>query len=256
MMVRGAYPTRLDGKAGVGKTTLATALAWDAEVLAHFSGGVLWASLGPSPNAEELLNRWAKALGIDVTQEPGTEQRAARIQAKLAGRSFLFVLDDVWQETPADLLCRITAPGCAHLLTTRDQLIATHLASGNPASIEELPEDPAVALLAALCPIAKADEEALCRLARAVGGLPLALSLIGGYLADHITFRAEAPEGFQALRETEAWLGLKDRERRLNLLEVIDLSIDALPDDAARQVFTRNRNPYSHRFHLVHLHQY
>ncbi|MGZ4971319.1 MAG: tetratricopeptide repeat protein [Limisphaerales bacterium] len=229
----------LEGAAGVGKTTLAAALAWDAEVLAHFSGGVLWTSLGPSPNTEELLNRWAEAFGIDVTQEPSIEQRAARIQAKLTGRSFLFVLDDAWREHPPDLLCRITAPGCAHLLTTRDQVIASRLASGNPESIEELPEEQAVALLTTLCPIAaQADEEALRRMARAVGGLPLALTLIGGYLADQITFRAEVAQVFQALEGAEAWLGLKDRERRLKLSEVIDLSIDALPDDAARQVFT------------------
>jgi len=61
--ITGGGVLALEGTPGVGKTALATALAWDADVLAHFSGGVLWASLGPSPNADELLNRWAQALG-------------------------------------------------------------------------------------------------------------------------------------------------------------------------------------------------
>jgi tetratricopeptide (TPR) repeat protein len=237
--IMGGGVLALEGTGGVGKTALATALAWDADVLAHFSGGVLWASLGPSPNADELLNRWAEALGIDVTQERTTEQRAAHIQSRLGERKFLFVLDDAWQETPADLLCRIAAPGCAHLLTTRDHTIAAHLASEKPQPVKELPESHAITLLATLCPIAaQADEEALRRLARAAGGLPLALTLIGGYLADNITFRAEVPQVFQGLEKTEAWLGLEDRERRLTLAQIVDLSIAALPDDV-RQVFTR-----------------
>jgi len=237
--IMGGGVLALDGTPGVGKTALATALAWDADVLAHFSGGVLWASLGPSPNADELLNRWAEALGIDVTQERTTEQRAAHIQLKLAGRSFLFVLDDAWQETPADLLCRIAAPGCAHLLTTRDHTIASRLASGIPETVKELPESHAITLLATLCPIAaQADEEALRRLAHAAGGLPLALTLIGGYLADNITFSAEVPQVLQDLAEAEAWLGLEQRERRLTLAQIVDLSIAALPGDV-RQVFTR-----------------
>jgi len=237
--IMGGGVLALEGTGGVGKTALATALAWDADVLAHFSGGVLWASLGPSPNADELLNRWAEALGIDVTQERTTKQRAAHIQSKLAERKFLFVLDDAWQETPADLLCRIAAPGCAHLLTTRDHTIASRLASEKPQPVKELPESHAITLLATLCPIAaQADEEALRRLARAAGGLPLALTLIGGYLADNITFSAEVPQVLQDLAQAEAWLGLEHRERRLTLAQIVELSIAALPDDV-RQVFTR-----------------
>ena len=237
--ITGGAVLALEGTPGVGKTALATALAWDADVLARFSGGVLWASLGPSPNVDELLNRWAEALGIDVTHERTTEQRAAHIQSKLAGRSFLFVLDDAWQETPADLFCRIAAPGCAHLLTTRDHTIAARLASGKPETVKELPESHAITLLATLCPMAaQADEEALRRLAHAAGGLPLALTLIGGYLADNIAFRAEVPRVLQDLAEAKAWLGLEQRERRLTLAQIVELSITALPADV-RQVFTR-----------------
>ncbi len=39
--------TALHGLPGVGKTTLATALAHDDAVRRHFRGGVYWAALGP-----------------------------------------------------------------------------------------------------------------------------------------------------------------------------------------------------------------
>src|SRR5579863_7578399 len=45
----------LNGLPGVGKTALATALAHDEEVRAHFSDGILWAGLGYEPDVLGLL---------------------------------------------------------------------------------------------------------------------------------------------------------------------------------------------------------
>lgn len=85
------------GMGGVGKTTLATVLAWDAAVLQHFRGGVIWAGLGLKPSLPDILNLWASGLGIEVSSFP-VEERVRRVQARLSGRRFLIVLDDVWQE--------------------------------------------------------------------------------------------------------------------------------------------------------------
>src|SRR5215471_2138395 len=54
----------LDGLPGVGKTTLAVALAHDPTVQEHFSDGVLWAGLGQKANVLLHLGRWGMALGI------------------------------------------------------------------------------------------------------------------------------------------------------------------------------------------------
>jgi hypothetical protein len=53
------------GWPGVGKSSIAAALAHDAEIQQAFSDGVLWTSLGQEPNIMSLLAEWGKALGTD-----------------------------------------------------------------------------------------------------------------------------------------------------------------------------------------------
>lgn len=43
-----------DGLPGVGKTTLAVALARDPRLLAHFRDGILWAGLGRTPDVASI----------------------------------------------------------------------------------------------------------------------------------------------------------------------------------------------------------
>src|ERR1700704_6558480 len=60
--------TALYGLPGSGKTALAAALATNQQVQAHFSNGVLWATLGQHPNVLGQLARWGKLLGVAPTQ--------------------------------------------------------------------------------------------------------------------------------------------------------------------------------------------
>jgi tetratricopeptide (TPR) repeat protein len=228
--------TALNGLPGVGKTTLAVMLTHDEQVRAHFSGGILWAGLGQNPAVDDILNQWADALGASLSGIAETADRARRVQAAIAARvaqhgPMLLVIDDVWSLEHAHAL-NLACENCAVLLTTRDEVIAKRFASQPPARVEELPEDKAVKLLMNVGQVDNLSYADLARLARAVGGLPLALMLVGGYLLDHVTFTAEARAAMTALGQTETWLGLVDTHRRLALQDVIGLSLDALPDDA------------------------
>lgn len=55
--------TAIRGWPGVGKTTLAAALAHDSDINARFPDGVLWASLGQQPGLFGELAVWGRALG-------------------------------------------------------------------------------------------------------------------------------------------------------------------------------------------------
>ena len=124
----------LYGLPGTGKTALALALAYDEATLTHFDGGVLWAGLGPRANIDNILSLWGIALTMDTSPDLSggpprtTAERAQRLnaylQSILGGRPFLVVLDDAW--SPEDLLDfePFATPGCAVLVTTRDESLA------------------------------------------------------------------------------------------------------------------------------------
>src|SRR6185436_9605381 len=57
--------TAIKGWPGVGKTTIATMLAYDQDIMEKYSDGILWVSLGTDPNILSSLASWGRALGID-----------------------------------------------------------------------------------------------------------------------------------------------------------------------------------------------
>jgi tetratricopeptide (TPR) repeat protein/transcriptional regulator with XRE-family HTH domain len=172
------------GLSGVGKTALATALAYDPEIRAYFSDGILWAALGPTPNIPGLLGRWAALLGLSEAQFARLDEDGKRqmLRAALAGRCMLLILDDVWNVSDA-LALRVGGPRCASLLTTRSPVIASQMAVPDALLISALSAEDSFALLHRLAPqvVSQAPEQVRA-LVRAVGGLPLALTLLGNYL--------------------------------------------------------------------------
>ncbi len=199
------------GQGGVGKTTMAVAIAHDPAVHGYFADGVLWAGLGLSPDVMSALAAWGDALGVDATRYPEAAQRGQAIRNKIGLRRFLLVIDDAWQQDAAMLL-KCGGPNCCHLLTTRDDGIAQVFAGeSGKAKVPVLKEEPAFELLRQFAPRAcSANPDAARRLARTVDGLPLALELLGAYLAP--TSRSQFPE-----LSDSAFAELADAGRRLEL---------------------------------------
>jgi tetratricopeptide (TPR) repeat protein len=175
----------LNGLPGVGKTAMAVALAYDREVLNHFTDGVLWAGLGRQPDTLAHLGEWCMALGIRQSELEKLNSIKARQQAihtAIGMQRMLLVVDDAWQvETVLDF--KLGGPNCAYLVTTRLLEVALRLAGEELIVVRELDEDDGLKLLATLAPeVTKIEPEEARELVRAVGGLPLALILIGNYL--------------------------------------------------------------------------
>lgn len=206
--------TALNGIPGVGKTALAITLAHDIELRTRFADGVLWAALGPQPNIHSGLNRWGTLLGISTGQMAALssiEAKAQALHSAIGTRSLLIIIDDAWTLEDA-MAFKIGGPYCSHLLTTRFPRIATHLCV-HPTLIEELSEDESMTLLKLLTPVVVDREPGKALdLVRAVGGLPLALTLVGNYL------RKQAYSG-QPRRITAAFEHLYNDEERLSIGE-------------------------------------
>jgi len=178
-------PTALNGIPGAGKTALAIELAHSPDVITCFEHGILCAGLGRHPDVLSLLGPWGAALNIPsdkVYNLNSIKERARSIHDAIGLRRMLLVIDDAWQAEAA-LAFNVGGPNCAVLLTTRIPEVALAFAGDGVIPVSELDEDNSVALLGQMAPQALNNEPDEVRaLARAVGGLPLALTLMGWHL--------------------------------------------------------------------------
>ncbi len=222
-----------DGRGGTGKTTLATALAYDYQVREHFAGGVLWVGLNEDANTnlDIILSSWAGELGLD-SNEVGrldTPGRIRLLRDQIKQRRLLIVLDDVWHQQHADLLGQVTGPGCAMLLTSRDYAIAQGFGEYN-LMVGEMQEQQALALLTGTCPaLVQVEAATRKRIVASVGYLPLAISLIAGYLLGRGTRHTVPQADLDDLcTRADTWLALTDKTRKKQIREIIGLSVDVL----------------------------
>ncbi|NJN66505.1 MAG: tetratricopeptide repeat protein [Chloroflexaceae bacterium] len=187
----------LEGVAGVGKTCLAIVLAYDPQVRDCFPGGVLVANPGqhaafisrvarePDPRSEPCL------LIMDDIRS------VEDIQPFLNARPHISLL----------LTCRQCAPLPQATRRDLDHLIGPE----NLFPIEPLSDTHATDLLRQSAGIPAPDgQEELEVLAALAGGLPLLLTLLGGYLRHQ---RQAAPEAWFA----QAIEDLKEAAKRLSL---------------------------------------
>lgn len=241
------------GLPGMGKTALAATLAHDEEVRAHFSDGVLWTGLGPHPNLQALFNRWGALLGLPASEMNnlrGVEEWSKTLRKAIGQRKLLIVVDDAWQLEEA-LACKIGGEQCRHLVTTRFPTLAAQLAVDDVVQLQELNEKESIALIDALAPGAVAlDEQLGLELVRAVGGLPLALTLIGNYLRSQQETGAEQQVrgALRRLKDMTVRLRISEphyattrhpslsSDTPLSLLSIIAVT-DQLLDAAARRAF-------------------
>jgi len=205
--------TALNGLPGIGKTALAVALATDWQVQARFCDGILWAGLGPHPKVLDLLARWGKLLGVapnEVENVNSQEAWGRTLRATIGKRRLLLIIDDAWSSEEA-LAFQVGGTQCVHLLTTRLPQVAFTFAQQGAIVVPELEEADGLVLLARFIPQhVQQDPQDARALVRAVGGLPLALTLMGKYLASH-AFTGQ-PRRVQA-----ALSQLHNTERRLRV---------------------------------------
>src|SRR5581483_8808855 len=175
----------LQGMYGVGKTALAITLAHDHTIRHNYSDGILWVGIGPEPNLIGLLSRWGAVLGIlshEAAQLTTVHSWQQAIHDAIGLRHMLLIIDDAWKAEEA-LAFKIGGPNCSHLLTTRFHEIAFHFGGSNSITLTELNEEDSIQLLLTLAPEVIVEEmEAARELARLVGGLPLALTIMGKHL--------------------------------------------------------------------------
>jgi hypothetical protein len=225
-----AITTALVGAGGFGKTTLAAALCHDDDVVAAFDDGVLWATLGQSPNVQGELTRLFAALTGERPGFVSVEDAAQALAEKLDQKRCLIVVDDVWDAAHLKPFLR-AGPGCARLVTTRQAPVA---AEGKRITVDEMTSQEAVSLLIARLGSRPADPQPFRKLASRLGEWPLLLRLAGSALRQRLD-RGDSLEG--ALRYVDRALEKRgvtafDRERSPDRHEAVastlGMSLDLL----------------------------
>jgi len=224
---RGPTLVGLVGMGGVGKTTVARAVADDAAVRARFTDGVAWLTAGPDADPVACQRQLAAMLG-DASAIADAAAGRDRLRALLTGTSRLIVADDVWDAAVTSAL-DVELPDVRLLVTTRDRQALGHGAAA--CLVDLVDDDTARRILAAW---AGTTADALPPQAQEVimlcGGLPLALAAVGGLAADQVSWESIAARVRDAdLKALRA--GFPDYPAA-DLLAPFDASVAALPGPA------------------------
>jgi hypothetical protein len=196
--------TAVHGLGGIGKSTLAAALAHDLQVREHFTDGVLWVTLGQEPDLLPKLIGWLQALG-DTGFLPLTAQAASgRLRRLLGDKTALLVIDDAWQlEHVKPFL--VGGSRCRILITTREAVIGEELGA-TLCKPDVMTESQALELFANSLQrdIEESELDQAQALAHELGYLPLALQLAAARVADGVPWTKQVEEIRQEIVRLEA----------------------------------------------------
>jgi hypothetical protein len=227
-----AIATALSGAGGFGKTTLAAALCHDDDIATNFDDGIVWVTLGQTPNLMAALGTAYDALTGDHPAFSSVEDAAFQFGQKLEGRSCLVVIDDVWD---AEHLRPFLRGGkqAARLFTTRNPGIA---AQGTPVDVYEMTQAEAVAMLGDVDPARAA------KLARDLGEWPIALELAAAMIRERIRLGESPSRAAERVSEILRRKGAKALEdptaepRHRTISAVLDVSLELLSREDQRRL--------------------
>ena len=213
----------MHGMGGIGKTVAVRALCDDPEVQAAYPDGILWATVGQTPDLQARLREWANALGANITQTaPTVDELRNAVAAALRNKACLLIADDVWY--PEHLAAfEVGGPGCRLVITTRDAALAAE-AGATVQPVPLMAQEEAIALLEewAAGALAATPKELKQQIVARVDYLPLALRLAGAQL------RTAAPAAWLAAFDARKLAARRPAGVHDSLEKTLRLSLDAL----------------------------
>ncbi|MCA2693527.1 NB-ARC domain-containing protein [Microcystis sp. M034S2] len=227
------------GLGGIGKSTLAAALAQEKEVQAYFPDGIFWATLGQQPDILSFLHGWIQALGDYNFKPTGIDAASLHLRTLLADKKALLVVDDLWNVEDIDPF-RVAVNQCKLLVTTREVPVKGAIRY----DLDVMTESQSLALLTGYLKheLNLADQKQAKILAKIVGYLPLALELTAAQIEDEIPWteliedlRAEIAH-LEILDRLEAGDTVNEEKRKhYSLIACFNLSLKRLNGQRLRQ---------------------
>ena len=228
----------LDGLPGVGKTALA--VQWAHRARRRFPDGVWFVNLngfgdGAAVEEEEVVTGLLEEFRMTADCPPSPAARRAKLREVLNHRRMLVLLDNAHDAGHVEPLIPLFS-GSVVVVTSRvrmSELVMHH--GARCLTVSPLANDHAAEWLRVrIGARALAEPEALTQLAALGGGLPLALGIIGEYVAAQ---QGRSLRDFvEQLKQRRAVLGLGHSGSRLatSLRAVFDCSYRDLPSEQQR----------------------
>ncbi len=228
------------GLGGIGKSTIAAAVAYTPEVQRRFSDGILWATVGQTPDLLTQLTYWIQTLGDYDIRPNSIETAAAHLKSLLQHKAILLILDDVWEARHLQALQ--VCGQRSHLIITTRRFDVAEEAGAKIFQLEVMSPAQTLQLLATRMgrPIHDEERRDALRLAEAVGFLPLALELAAARVARGTPWSALRHALEDEVAQLEALEAPRRRRREQSQVEAsFHLSLKALQadDEETRQAF-------------------
>jgi tetratricopeptide (TPR) repeat protein len=225
----------LKGMGGIGKTTLAAALAHHPILEQESPDGTLWAGLGPEPDLMSLLGEWGRQYDEDLSSYTSPDARSRALRSIFHDKCAFIVIDDAWRTEHAELFT-VGGEKCRVLLTTRNAEVARAIAGEDVYSVETLTDEASLEFMEKLAPKAVASSRAdVRRLIVQLGGLPLGLIIAGRMLAEEWDAGVGVQGILNELQAREKRLGMSSESRSLE--GVLALSYKWLSEETSRYAF-------------------
>ncbi|XP_010418102.1 PREDICTED: probable disease resistance protein At1g61310 isoform X1 [Camelina sativa] len=231
----------LHGMGGVGKTTLFKKIHNKFTEISGTFDVVIWIVVSQGATISKLQEEIAAKLHLYCDENKNESDKAADIYKYLNKKSFVLMLDDIWEEVDLEAI-GIPFPtrenGCKVAFTTRSQEVCGRMGDHDAMEIKCLERDEAWELFKS-----KVGDNTLSRdpgivkLARRVAdkcrGLPLALKVIGKAMSSKTTVR-EWEHAMDVLTRSAAEFS-SDMENKI--LSILKFSYDSLGDEQIQSCF-------------------
>ena len=221
------------GLGGIGKTTLAAAIAHTDFVKSYFPDGVLWAKLGRQPQVLPQLTAWVIALGEQATGTWTVESATAYLRLTLRDLATLIVVDDVWEEQDLSHFL-VGGPMCRVLVTTRRAQVfdrygaaVIDLGAMTRTEAQELFSKRSSARRRGSGAFAQINYDDVAAELGDLGGHPLAIELIGALGARDYT-SADIKQQIQAYKRERLGSGERSSTLTAPIEACIGISFDIL----------------------------
>ncbi|URE03858.1 resistance protein [Musa troglodytarum] len=206
------------GMGGLGKTTLAQLVSNDERVKSHFSL-TMWKDVGRDFNPTKLMESVLEQATENPINISETELVQRELRKALAGKRFLLVLDDVWNEDQLKweelkaVLQENGAKGSKIVVTTRSLKVSSIMGSSTPHRLQPLSDDACWSLFRRFAFKGGEERHSLVEIGKEIvkkcGGVPLAAISLGGLLR----FKRDE-DAWVSVLNSEIWQ-LEDDEDRI-----------------------------------------